>query len=158
MAHFGGRFVGTMSDGNNTAVTRRFPITDGVTVTAGDFVYFSSGRVTNSSIAGQKLIGCAQNTATGNTGGTVYAEVIVNPDALYLVDNDNVGTTFAATHVGTFFDLTGATGAQLADTSTTTTTGQLVCLEYNPQIRPYESDTSMGLFMIAESAFFGRAA
>ena len=156
MAHFGGRFVGTLSNPNGTAITRDFVVTNGVTVTKGDFVYYASGLITNASIATQKVIGCANETVVGD--GTLTCEVIVNPDALYLVDNDNVSTTFAVTHQGTYFDLTGATGAQLVDTNTTSTTGQLVCIEYNPQIQPYESDTSMGLFAIAESAWFGRAA
>ncbi len=154
---FGARYVGTLADGNQAQVlTSRFQVTNGVTITKGDFVYFASGKLTNSSIAGQKLAGVAAATVVGT--GSNDCEVIVNPTALYAVDNDNDSTTFAATHVGTYFDLTGATGAQQVDTSTTTTTGQLVAVEYNPQISGLESDTSIGLFMIAESAFFGRAA
>lgn len=157
MAHFGGRFVGTLGESNNTAaLTRKFKVTNGVTVTKGDFVYLSSGRLETTSVAGQKLVGCANETVAGTGSNT--CEVIINPQALYLVDNDNIGETFDITYVGQFFDLTGATGAQLADTSVTTTTGQLVCVEYNPQIPPYESDTSMGLFMIAEPFFHGRTA
>jgi hypothetical protein len=49
--------------------------------------------------------------------------------------------------------LIGGTGAQLVDTSTAGTTGQLVCLEYNPQIDPVKEDTSYGLFMIQENVF-----
>jgi hypothetical protein len=70
----------------------------------------------------------------------------------YLLANDNVGTTFDATLVGTNFDLIGATGAQLVDTSTTGTTGGLFCLEYNPQIDPVKTDTTYGVFCIAEFA------
>jgi hypothetical protein len=92
-------------------------------------------------------------TVTGNAGGTNKMLVIVEPNAKYLVDNDNVGTTFAASHVGTYFDLTGATGAQLVDTSSTSTSGSLLCIEYNPQIDPVQGDTSWGLFVIAEHAF-----
>ncbi len=141
-------------DGKTNFATRDFVITNGVTVAAGDFVYFDgSGRVTNSSIAGQLLVGMAIEGGTGNSGGTVKARVCVDPQMLYLLDNDNVGTTFAVTHVGTKFDLTGATGAQLVDTSTTGATGQLICVEYNPQIDPVKADTSYGIFMIAESVF-----
>jgi hypothetical protein len=155
---FGGRFVGTLQDPNGTAILMSVPVTNGVTINRGDFVYYSSGRATNASVAGQKLIGCADETVTGNSAGTVEVKVIVNRDALYLIQNDNDTTTFAATHVGTYFDLIGATGAQLVDTSSTTTTGQLVCIKYNPQIAPFQADTTIGLFMIAETAFFGRAA
>lgn len=149
------RYLGTV-DGKTNAATLSLPVANGVTVTAGDFVYFDgSGRVTNATIAGARLIGMAQETATGNSGGTVETLIIVEPNAKYLIDNDNVGTTFAATHVGDYFDLVGATGAQLVDTSSTSnTTGQLVCLEYNPAIDPVKGDASWGVFKIAEHIFY----
>lgn len=148
------RFIRTVN-GKTDYSSEKFPVASGVTVTAGDFVYFASGRITSASIAGSQLIGVVLETATGNAGGTVEALVVTDPDAVYLVDNDNVGTTFAASHVGTKFDLTGATGAQLVDTSTTSaTTGQLLCLDYNPQIDPVKSDVSQGLFKIAEHYFY----
>lgn len=142
------------ADGNTNFSVQEFIVTDGVTITKGDFVYFASGEVTNSSVATQKLIGMALETATGVTANTVKCKVCVDPTMRYLVDNDNVGTTFAATHVGTYFDLVGATGAQLVDTSSTSTTGQLLCLEYNPQVDPVRSDTSVGTFVIAEHYFY----
>lgn len=146
-------FLGNI-DGKSNAVTMELPVANGVTVTAGDFVYFSSGRITSATIAGARLIGQVQATAAGNSGGTVKALVVVDPAAKYLVQNDNVGTTFAASHVGQYMDLTGATGAQLADTSTVSaTTGALICLEYNPQIDPVKTDTTYGVFKITEHAF-----
>ncbi len=148
------RCLGTVN-GKTDYSTASFKVASGVTVTEGDFVYFASGRITSASIAGQKLIGVVQETATGNAGGTVEALVIVDPDAVYLVDNDNDSTTFAASHVGTYFDLIGATGAQLVDTSSTDAqSGQLLCLEYNPQVDPVKTDTSQGKFKIAEHAFY----
>lgn len=140
-------------DGHTNFVTREFIVTSGVTVTAGDFVYFASGKVTNSSVATQLLVGMALATATGNAGGTVKVLVCIDPDVVYLLKNDNDTTTFAATHVGTKFDLIGATGAQLVDTSSTGTSGQLICLEYNPQIDPVKADTTYGLFKVQESVF-----
>lgn len=144
-------------DGNTNFATYEFIVTSGVTINDGDFVYFDgSGEVTNSSIAGQRLVGMAMGTATGNAASTVKVLVCIDPNMRYLLDNDNVGTTFAASHVGDYFDLTGATDAQLVDTSTTSnTTGQLVCLEYNPQIDPVKGDTSWGVFVIAEH-FLGK--
>lgn len=144
--------LGDMQGGTNYA-TYAFPVDSGVTVTAGDFVYFNSGRITSASIGGALLAGLALETATGNAGGTVKALVIVDPDVRYLLKNDNLITTFAATHVGSKFDLIGATGAQLVDTSTTGTSGQLVCLEYNPAIDPVASDTTYGVFKIQESVW-----
>ena len=142
------------ADGNTNFSTQSFVVTSGVTITKGDFVYFASGKITNASIATQKTIGMAMETATGNAGGTVKCLVCVDPTMRYLLDNDNLGTTFAATHVGTYFDLIGATGAQLVDTSTTGTTGTLLCLEYNPQVDPVRNDTSWGTFVIAEHYFY----
>ena len=143
------------TDGGTNYTTMEFIVTDTVTVTKGDFVYFASGEITSATIAGALLIGYCNETATGNTASTVKAEVIVDPEMRYLIDNDNVGTTFGVTHVGTYFDLIGATGAQLVDTSTTSaSTGQLLCLEYNPQIAPVETDTSVGIFKIREHAFY----
>lgn len=147
------RLVGTI-DGKANAVQQNLPVASGVTVTAGDFVYWSAGRITSASIANQRVLGIVTETATGNAGGTVYAQTVVEPFALYLVKNDNIGTTFAAAHVGTYFDLIGATGAQLADTSTTSATdGTLYCQAYNPQIQPFTTDITYGLFSIAQHAF-----
>lgn len=147
-------YLGTV-DGKTNAAILNLPVANGVTVTEGDFVYFSSGRITSATIAGARIIGQVQSTATGDTDGDVKALVIIEPNAKYLVDNDNVGTTFAASHVGSYFDLIGATGAQLVDTSSTSaTTGQLLALEFNPQIDPVKDDTSFGIFKIAEHALY----
>lgn len=154
-ATYRGNFDGSPTNG----ATRRFKVASGVTITDGDFVYFDgSGRITNASVAGALLagvanVGAAGDTVTGNAGGTITALVVVERGAVYLIDGDEIGTNLAATHVGTKFDLIGATGAQLVDTSTTGATGQLVLLEANPQISPVQTDTSQGLYMIVESVF-----
>lgn len=147
------RILGDVDGGSNFA-TYAFAVASGVTVSAGDFVYFASGRITSATITGDvRLIGMALSTATGDSGGTVKVLVAIDDDLRYLLQQDNVGTTFAASHVGQYFDLTGATGAQLVDTSTVSqTTGVLLCLEYNPQIDPVKSDLTYGVFMVVESA------
>lgn len=146
------KILGDIVGGTNFA-QYNFPVASGVTVTQGDFVYFASGRVTSATVAGARPIGMATSTASGNAGGTVGVDVVIDYDLRYLLQNDNVGTTFAATHVGTYFDLIGATGAQLVDTSTTSATlGTLLCLEYNPQIDPVKTDTSYGVFVLVNSA------
>lgn len=142
------------ADGNSNYATLELPVANGVTVTQGDMVYFSSGRITSATVAGARLVGQVQSTATGNSAGTVKALVVVDPETRYLMQNDNVGTTFAASHVGQYFALIGATGAQLVDTSTvTTTTGAMMCLEYNPQLDPVKTDTTYGVFKIVNHAF-----
>lgn len=141
-------------DGKSNRVAVEFPVASGVTVTAGDFVYFASGRITNASIAGARLIGRCEGTATGNAGGTVKARVCVDPNAKYLIDHDEVGGAAVVGDVGSYYDLVGATGAQRVDTSTkSATAGQVLMIEHNPQIAPYSDDTSYGLFVIAEHAF-----
>lgn len=141
-------------DGNVNFAQYIFPVKSAVTVTAGDFVYFDgSGRITSATVAGARPIGMVTETATGNAGGTVLANVCVDNKMRYLLQNDNIGTTFAATHVGTYFDLIGATGAELVDTSTTSATlGTVICLEYNPVIDPVSTDTSYGVFLLINSA------
>lgn len=140
-------------DGNVNYATYSFPVANGVTVTAGDLVYLSSGALTSATIAGARPIGMVQETVTGNVGLTNKALVCVDHKMRYLLKNDNIGTTFASTHVGTYFDLIGATGAQLVDTSTTSATlGTVICLEYNPQIDPVASDTTYGVFLLVNSA------
>lgn len=142
-------------DGHTNYATQELIVASGVTVNEGDFVYFDgSGRITNASIGGKQLIGMALQTATG-TSGSVKCLVCIDANMRYLVDNDNIGTTFAVTDVGQRYDLIGAAGAQLVDTSSeSATTGQLVCLEYNPQVDPITTDTSWGVFKIAESVFY----
>lgn len=149
-------YIGSAVSGA-TAVTKEYPVADGVTVHDGDFVYLTGGRVTNAAIAGKKLHGqvAGQETdpsnhedtqsTTGDAAGTKKVLVVVEPDAKFAVENDNVGTTFAATHVGQRFDLTGAAGAQLVDTSTVGATGQLECVEFG-----YNQDDTYGVFIIAE--------
>lgn len=144
-----------------SAITKEYPVANGVTVNSGDFVYLTSGRVTSASVPGVTLLGMVvgQNSAspstvtdtqaaTGDSAGTVKVLVIVEPNAKFVVTNDNIGTTFAASHVGTCFDLIGATGAQLVDTSTTGTTGQLECIQYG-----YEGDNTKGVFIINEHKY-----
>lgn len=154
--------IGSATGGFN-GVTKEYPVADGVTVTDGDFVYTTAGRVTSASIDGVTLLGmviggqsndlagtvaAAATTTLGDTAGTTKVLVAVDPDNKYVVTNDNVGTTFAASHVGTCFDLIGTTGAQLIDTSDTSTTGQLECIEYG-----YNGDNTKGVFIINEHKY-----
>lgn len=152
----GARFVGT-TNANQEQTLREYAVANSVTVTKGDFVYFSSGRITSASITGTRIFGVAQSTVTGNSAGTNKVLVDITPNAIYAIDNDNVGTTFAATHVGQYFDLTGATGAQQVDTSTVSaSTGQVIALEFDPSYYSVgqDSDNSIGIFGIAERALY----
>lgn len=128
-----------------------FPVANGVTVTAGDFVYLTSGTLSSATITGDsRPLGMVTETATGNAGLTVKANVCIDPNMKYLL---KVSGTFLSTHVGQYFDLTGATGAQLVlGSSVSATTGVLICLEYNPVVDPVSADTTYGIFKLVESA------
>lgn len=155
--------IGTASNSTASFVTKEYPVASGVTVTDGDFVYLTSGRVTGASITGVTLLGLVQGgqsndlastvqsgslATTGDASGTKKVLVVVDPSAKFIVKNDNIGTTFAATHVGQAFDVIGATGAQLVDTSTVGATGQLECVEYG-----YQGDITKGIFIINEHKY-----
>lgn len=153
-------YIGSATS-NATMVTKEYAVANGVTVNDGDFVYLSSGRVTSASIPGVTLLGQVQGgqsndpsnhsttlSATGNSAGTVKVLVSVEPDAKYVVENDNVGTTFAVTHIGQCFDLTGTTGAQRIDTSTVGTTGQMQCIGFG-----YNGNNVDGIFIINEHKY-----
>jgi hypothetical protein len=148
--------------GDTKSVTREYPVVDGATVYDGEHVYLSAGRVTSASIAGKKLLGTVvggnngdlkrsySGSATGNTAGTVKVLVNVERDARYLMKSDQIGTTLAVTHEGTYFDLIGNPGSQLIDSSTTSaTTGQMLLIKFNPGIRG--TDATYGIFTMAEN-------
>jgi hypothetical protein len=150
------------AEGNTNSATAEYPVTSGDTVYDGEAVYLSGGRVTSASIAGKRILGFVvggdtQNlkrsysgSATGNAGGTVKVLVNIERDARYLMKADNVGTTLAVTHEGTYFDLVGNPGSQLVDSSTTlATSGQLVLIKFNPGIRG--TGSTYGIFRIAEN-------
>lgn len=124
-----------------------------------DLVNVQSGQMeiadTGETIAGYN------NDKTAVTSSSENVQIVVTPFMQVVMDNDNTGTTFASTHEGSVFDITGGTGAQIVDTSTVLAgstvgqSGQLICLEYNPQnvMDSLDSDTSVGLFMIREAQF-----
>lgn len=154
------QLIGSATSGF-TGVDKEYPVADGVTVTHGDFVYLSSGRVTSASIAGKTLLGMVLGkstnvsdhsetlSATGNTAGTVKVLVHHAPNDKYVVKSDNIGTTLDATHVGQAFDLTGNTGAQLLDSSTaSTTTGQLEVVQFG-----YKGDNTKAVVIINEHKY-----
>lgn len=128
------------------------------TLTAGDLVNVQAGQLeladgdTSEVIAGVVL----ESTTNAGTG----VPVNITPGLRVVMDNNNVINTFAADDIGTRYNVTGATGAQIVntqsqDTSYTAPSHQLLTLEYNPQgVRSdLDSDTSIGLFMIAKHQF-----
>lgn len=128
------------------------------TITKGDPITIEAGFF-DLAAAGEKIFGIANETVAGNAAGTSKISVqVCRPGDLYLVDNDNDSLTFANTHVGTYFDIISSTGAVQVNTDSTTTTGQLVCVDYNPKDFGVDGDTSIGLFAVAEMQLYGRTA
>ena len=120
--------IGTASNATASFVTKEYPVANGVTVTDGDVVYLSSGRVTNATIAGATILGVVQGgqandpsvvtnsngspvAATGNAAGTVTVLVIVDPSVKVLIPAN------AAATVGARYNLSGASGAQVVNVS-----------------------------------------
>lgn len=149
-------------DGVSKSATRKYAVADSVTVTTGDFVYLSGGRVTNASIAGKGLLGQVvgadtedldrdyTDTATGDSSGTVKVLVRVERNARYLLESDEDTANLAVTDIGKYFDLTGSTGAQQVDVSTGgTTSGQVIYIGDANDIRG--TDSTYGIFTIAET-------
>lgn len=122
----------------------------GATLASGDVVNMTSGEL-DIAATGERILGVIVKAATSSTDNV---QVNATPFLRVVMDNDNVGTTFAATHVGQAFDITGGTGAQVIDTSTvvdlatTTNSAQMTCLRFQPQFGI--TGTSLGEFMIRE--------
>lgn len=101
---------------------------------------------------GDFIMGTAIASATATSSNV---PVNVTGGLMIIADNDNDSATFAASFVGGRIDITGNSGEQVVDTSTlnnseTNPSGQLVVLAYNPQGFGHDTDTSVGLFAIAE--------
>jgi hypothetical protein len=111
-----------------------------------------SGELVISDAGDPENIGVALEAATASSTGV---QVNVTPFLMVIADNDNVGTTFAATHVGEYADAIGATGEMGIDTSShsDTTEATLFCLEYNPKGFGVDSDTSIGKYVLYEHVF-----
>ena len=131
--------------GNRQGVTQynseERPVTNSVTVTDGDFVKLSSGRVTNATIGTGKLYGVVTGgsnddltsrvyramTTTGDSGGTKTVLVQLVEDQAFELP---VSAALASDAEGSYYSLTGSTGAQTVDnTSKSATAGQLLCVK-----------------------------
>jgi hypothetical protein len=145
-------------DGNTNYASKQYVVANGITINAGDFVYFTSGTVTNATVNGARLIGMAEGTATGNASGTVTVLVCVDPMMRYLIKSTTALTISNNTNsnLGQYFDVTGATGAQTVSV-TGTTLGAFLLLDVpgtttfpNTGIN-IPSGTTVGLFMIVNN-------
>lgn len=121
------------------------------TIAKNDFITILTDGEAEVSATGEGIFGIALEAATD---GNPVRVLRAHPGMVVMMDNDNVGTTFAGSHVGARFDITGTTGEQLVDTSTAaqdgTDSGQLFCIGYSPVGYGFDGDASIGLFEIAE--------
>jgi hypothetical protein len=119
-----------------------------------DFVNFVGDGKVEAVDAGDPIFGYALEAATAEDETITIVRVV--PGMQFLMDNDNVGTTFALTHIGGRFNITGDSGEMLVDTSSVdiagdgTDHGQLFCLGFNPKGFGMDSDTSIGIYQVAE--------
>lgn len=154
--------------GNRQGVTKftseERAVTNSVTVTDGDFVKLASGRVTNASIGTGKLYGVVLGgsysdlvsrtyrapATTGDSGGTETVLVQLVEDQLFEIP---VSAALASDAEGSYYNLTGSTGAQEVDnTSKSATTGQLLCVK---RVADSAGNYTIGQFVVANPATNG---
>jgi acetylglutamate kinase len=142
------------------------PVASGVTVTDGDFVKLVGGVVTNATIGTGKLFGVVQggdtvsldarsyrNTAVGVADGSVQVLVSVASENRYELP---VNAALAADAEGSYYNLTGATGAQVvANATKSTTVGQLLCVQ---RVLDAAGAYTKGVFLVAANAVEADAA
>lgn len=121
-------------DGHTNYASASFVVANGVTINAGDFVYFNgtNGNITNATVSQARLLGMAEGTATGTATGTVTVMVCIDRNMRYLLKGATAFSTVSngvSTSVGQYYDISGTTGAQTITTSSAgTTTGQFLCI------------------------------
>lgn len=146
-------------DGHTNYASRDFIVANGVTVNAGDFVYFSGGNITNATVTGDfRPLGMSEATVVGD--GTKTATVCIDPNMIYLI---KASSALAASNVGQYFDLQGSAGAQVINQgSADNTSGAFICLDVWTTSRATNFgiqglSTLYGLFKIIESALEPKA-
>lgn len=99
----GFKYVGRISGGAPTIQSITTNAT--ATLSVGDMVTETGGKLVLAATGGSKFMGVIRQTAAGTANVTKY-EVIVDPDAIYSVYDNN------ARVLGATLDIAGATGAQ----------------------------------------------
>jgi hypothetical protein len=118
----GFRFVKSLN-GHNTGALERFIVKTSEEIHKGDAVRLTTGYIVPAA-ATSSVLGVANEAVTGD--GTKTIEVILADGAVFEATAD---ATLAQAVAGTYFDLTGATGAQAIDTETSGATGQFLVLK-----------------------------
>lgn len=148
--------------GNRTGVTKftsaQRAVVNSVTVTDGDFVKLTSGRVTSASIGTGKLYGVVQGGPASDLTSRVYRNMTSVGDAAGTVEvlcqlvEDNafdlpVSAALASDAEGSYYNLTGGTGAQTVDNaSKSATAGQLLCIK---RVADASGNFTRGVFVVS---------
>lgn len=133
---------------------RQDHLDSGTTITAGDIVTLTSGKL---ALVGTPTFAVGVTKQSG-TSATNNVAVNTTPGLIVIMDSDSSGTPVAATNVGNRYNVSGNTGAMIvstttANTSATNPSGLLAFLEYNPRGYGYDSTTTVGKFAIAQNLF-----
>ena len=145
-------YIGRAEGGTNS-VTSEKPITNGTTLTDGDLVALTNGRLVlaTTQVLGQITGGSTKLTSkvsplTGDAAGTVKVLVNIERDARYLM---KCSAAVATTDEGNYFNLTAGstTGNQTVDVASKSATAGVLYLETaNPGIRG--TDNTYGIFRL----------
>jgi len=138
--------------GHHETITK--VVKSGSTVTKYDPVYLEDDTA-DLAATGEPIFGVAMATVTGD--GSLTIPILCGKDIVYEIDNDNDTNTHgdASYGGGKFFDITGTTGAVQIDTSSGTSSGQVVCVAEMTGTQEDPTDTSVGQYKInsAESGY-----
>lgn len=140
--------------GSGTVGYEFMDVTAGAAIAKNDFVVLKTDGQAEPVASGAPIYGIALNAASEAGDSIRVARAFKG--MVVMIDADQVGTTLTSAHVGGRVDITGATGAQLVDSSTVaqvgdgTDTGELLIKEVNPQGYGFDSDASILLCEIAE--------
>lgn len=105
----GFKFAGRLSGGAPTI--RRIKAKDTETLTNGDMVNLETGEADLAATSDANLVGVIVSSTGAAVDSTTDIDVIIDPDATYLVTDAN------ARLLGATLDIAGATGAQTVATS-----------------------------------------
>jgi hypothetical protein len=139
--------------------TEERPVTDSETVTDGDFVSLQQGGTVEAAANTEKLYGVVNGGSnsdlvsrnyrepetTGDSAGDAKVLVELAEEARFEIDVD---ADLASDAEGSYYTITGATGAQtVANASKSATVGQLLCLKRIPT-NAAETEFQRGLFQV----------
>lgn len=121
----------------------------GGTFAKNELVKLTTGEIVIATGGSTNILGVASSAGTSTTDNV---EVNITPGLVVIADTSS--GSFAATYVGEYADFAGSTGAQIVDDSLHSSTIQnFLIWEYNPQGYGFDSDVSIGRFLLQETVY-----